>query len=294
MILEINKIYEYNKGLEEFQKDKKSNDNKKEAMFIKGKINFKIKEYDFNFIKTLLALRARVFHETNIKLKNDELLQFPDNKSNIPFFEKKNYTSLLNIINDGGNKYKWLQKLNNYNDIEQVISVMPKYKLEAEIRDTKTQEGSNLLTFKIIVTRGDGSQINSNENQKELGFLHSNTYTNYYEEEALIMIIDKDKNRVNHYEKIKFGYLNEIKKIEYNMLVENNGKNNFGVYIFSLNYPGIEMNQDLSIKIDEKNNLLNNFIENRKKDILPQDEFEKKFGLKNYKNSVNDKHKRQN
>ena len=249
-------------------------------MFIKGKINFKIKEYDFNFIKTLLALRARVFHETNIKLKNDELLQFPDNKSNIPFFEKKNYTSLLNII--------------NYNDIEQVISVMPKYKLEAEIRDTKTQEGSNLLTFKIIVTRGDGSQINSNENQKELGFLHSNTYTNYYEEEALIMIIDKDKNRVNHYEKIKFGYLNEIKKIEYNMLVENNGKNNFGVYIFSLNYPGIEMNQDLSIKIDEKNNLLNNFIENRKKDILPQEEFEKKFGLKNYKNNVNDKHKRQN
>jgi hypothetical protein len=294
MILEINKIYEYNKGLEEFQKDKKTNDNKKEAMFIKGKINFKIKEYDFNFIKTLLALRARVFHETNIKLKNDELLQFPDNKNNITFFEKKNYTSLLNIINDGGNKYKWLQKLNNYNDIEQVISIMPKYKLEAEIRDTKTQEGSNLLTFKIIVTRGDGSQINSNENQKELGFLHSNTYTSYYVEEAMIVIIDKEKNRVNHYEKIKFGYLNEVKKIEYSMLVENNGKNNFGVYMFSLNYPGIEMNQDLSIKIDEKNNLLNNFIENRKKDILPQEEFEKKFGLKNYKNNVNDKHKRQN
>ena len=110
----------------------------------------------------------------------------------------------------------------------------------------------------------------------------------------MIMIIDKHNNRVNHYEKIKFGYLNEIKKIEYDMLVENHGKNNFGVYLFSLNYPGIEINQDLSIKIDEKNNLLNNFIENRKKDILPQEEFEKKYGLKNFKNNVNDKHKRQN
>ena len=296
MILEINKIYEYNKGLEEFQKEKKSNDTKKESMLIKGKINFKLKEYDFNLIKILLALRARVFHETNIKLKNDELLQFPDNKSNIPFFEKKNYTSLLNIINDGGNKFKWLQKLNNFNDIEQVISVMPKYKLETEIKDTKIQDGLTLLKFKIIVKRGDANKINSSENdaQKELGFLHSNIYTNYYEEEAMIMIIDKDNNRVNHYEKIKFGYLNEIKKIEYDMLVENHGKNNFGVYLFSLNYPGIEINQDLSIKIDEKNNLLNNFIENRKKDILPQEEFEKKYGLKNFKNNVNDKHKRQN
>jgi hypothetical protein len=171
---------------------------------------------------------------------------------------KKNYTSLLNIINDGTNKYKWLEKLNNYNDIEQVILVMPKYKLEAEIKDRKSQDGLNFLTFKIIVTRGDESKINSNDAQKELGFLHSNTYTNYYVEESMIMIIDKDKNRVNHYEKIKFGYLNEVKKIEYNMLAENNRKNNFGVYMYSLNYPGIEINQDLSIKIDEKNNLLNN------------------------------------
>ena len=171
---------------------------------------------------------------------------------------------------------------------------MPKYKLEAEINDSKSKEGLNLLTFEIIVTRGDASKINSNENQKELGFLHSNTYTSYYVEEAMIVIIDKEKNRVNHYEKIKFGYLNEVKKIEYSMLVENNGKNNFGVYMFSLNYPGIEMNQDLSIKIDEKNNLLDNFIENRKKDILPQEKKKKKYGLKNFKNNVNDKHKHQN
>jgi len=286
MILEINKIYEYNKGLEEFQKEKKSTNN----MFTLMKFNFKIKEYDFNFIKTLLALRARVFHETNIKLKNDELLQFPDNKSNMPFFEKKNYTSLINIINDGANKYKWLQKLNNFNDIEQVISVMPKYKLESEIKNTKSKEGGNLLSFKIVVTRGDP---NSNGNQKELGFLHSNTYTDYYVEEVMIVIVDKDKNRVNHYEKIKFGYLNEMKSIEYNMLGENNGKNNFGVYLLSLNYPGIEMSQDLSIKIDE-NNLMNNFIENRKKEILTQEEFEKKYGIKNYKNNINDKKKHQN
>ena len=72
MILEINKIYEYNKGLEEFQKEKKidkTNDTKKEAMFIKRKANFKIKEYDFNFIKIILSFRARLFHEANIKLK---------------------------------------------------------------------------------------------------------------------------------------------------------------------------------------------------------------------------------
>ena len=208
----------------------------------------------------------------------------------MPFFEKKNYTSLLNIINDGANKYKWLQKLNNFNDIEQVISVMPKYKLEAEVKNTKSKEGGNLLSFKIVVTRGDP---NSNGNQKELGFLHSNTYTDYYVEEVMIVIVDKDKNRMNHYEKIKFGYLNEMKSIEYNMLGENNGKNNFGVYLLSLNYPGIEMSQDLSIKIDE-NNLMNNFIENRKKEILTQEEIEKKYGIKNYKNNINNKKKNQN
>ena len=60
-------------------------------MLIKGKSKFRIKEYDFNFIKTLLALRARLFHKANIKLKYDELLKFPDNKSNMPFFEKKLY-----------------------------------------------------------------------------------------------------------------------------------------------------------------------------------------------------------
>ena len=157
---------------------------------------------------------------------------------------------------------------------------IPKYELYPELINTRYEVG-NLLTFNISITRGDKNKINSNEEQKELGFLHSNNYFNYYNEEIMIIIIDKDKNRVNYHEKVKFEYLNEEKKIEYSMLVENNGKNNFGIYLFSISYPGIVINKDMSIEIKEENNLLNNFIKNREKEVLSLEEFEESYGILN-------------
>ena len=65
------------------------------------------------------------------------------------------------------------------------------------------------------------------------------------------------------------------------MLVENNGKNNFGIYLFSISYPGIVINKDMSIEIKEENNLLNNFIKNREKEVLSLEEFEESYGILN-------------
>ena len=287
IIFELNKIYEYNKGLDEFQQGNKNDINTKliKTMLDKGKIDFyPIKDFDFNLIKMILSFRSRIFHETDIKLDNNELMLFPNNKSNIKIFEKYKYSSLYNLKNIISNprpkKDQWLQKLENLDDIKEIISLIPKYELYPELINTRYEVG-NLLTFNISITRGDKNKINSNEEQKELGFLHSNNYFNYYNEEIMIIIIDKDKNRVNYHEKVKFEYLNEEKKIEYSMLVENNGKNNFGIYLFSISYPGIVINKDMSIEIKEENNLLNNFIKNREKEVLSLEEFEESYGILN-------------
>jgi hypothetical protein len=273
--------------LGEFQKENENgngeSDNLINNLFNKGKIDFyNIKEFDFNLIRTILSFSARLLHETNINLKNDELLLFPNNKNNIKIFEQNNCKSILEIIQDSSNNNDWLQKLSNYNDIKSVISVLPKYKLDVKLENIKYPEAGNLLTFNIVVTRGDINKINSNEEQKELGFLHSNTYSHNYNEEIMVVIIDKVKNRVNYYEKIKFVYLNEEKKIEYSMLVENMGINNFIVYLFSLSYPDYAMDKEISIEINEDNNLLTNFIKNRGREILSQEEFEDNYGLLNF------------
>ena len=284
-IFELNKIYEYNKGLGEFQKGNENgkSDNLINNLFNKGKIDFyEIKEFDFNLIKIIISFSARLLHETNINLKNDELLLFPNNKNNIKIFEQNNSKTILEIIQDSSNNNDWLQKLSNYNDIKSVISVLPKYKLDVKLVNLKYPEAGNFLTFNIAVTRGDINKINSNEDQIELGFLHSNTYSHNYNEEIMVVIIDKVKNRVNYYEKIKFVYLNEEKKIEYSMLVENMGINNFVVYLFSLSYPDYAIDKEISIEINEDNNFLTNFIKNRGREILSQEEFEDNYGLLNF------------
>ena len=287
-IFELNKIYEYNKGLGEFQKEKENengngkSDNLINNLFNKGKIDFyDIKEFDFNLIRTILSFSARLLHETNINLKNNELLLFPHNKNNIKIFVQNNYKSISELIQNSTNENTWLQKLDNYNDIKSVISVLPKYDMDVKIVNIKYPEAGNLLTFNIVVTRGDVNKINSNEEQKELGFLHSNTFSDCYDEEIMIVIVDKDKNRVNYYEKIKFEYLNEEKKSEYSMLVENMGMNNFVVYLFSLSYPDYIIDKEISIEVNEENNLLTNFIKNRDRDVLSQEEFEDSYGLLN-------------
>jgi len=273
-IFELNKIYEYNKGLGEFQKEK---DNLINNLFNKGIDYYDIKEFDFNLIRIILSFSARLLHETNLNIKNNALLLFPNNRNNIKIFEQNNCNTILEIIQDNKSDY-WLQKLNNYKDIKSVIKVLPKYNLDVKIVNIKYPEAGNLLTFNISVTRGD---IKPNEDPKELGFLHSNTYSENYNEEIMIVIIDKDKNRVNYYEKIKFEYSNEEKKTEYSMLVENKGMNNFLVYLFSLSYPDYVMDKEVSIEINEENNLLTNFIKNRGRDVLSQEEFEDNYGLLN-------------
>ena len=65
------------------------------------------------------------------------------------------------------------------------------------------------------------------------------------------------------------------------MLVENEGKNNFELYLISLSYPGINMIQNASIEVHEKNDLFKNLIKNRVKEILSQEEFEENYGILN-------------
>ena len=278
IVFELNKIYEFNKELE--KTNNLESNTKKDVILKHENIEFyKIKEMDFNLIKLLIAFRARLFHETNIKLKNDELLQFPDNKKNLEFFEKNNYSSISESIYNLSEHSKF-KNLSNYNDIIEVIKIMPKYNLNVEILNTKFEEAGNYLTFNINIVKGDKNKINSEE-QKELGFLHSNNFFDNYHEEAIIIICDKNKNRINDYREIKFEYLNEEKDIEYGMLVENEGKNIFEVYLFSLSYPGIYLVKEISIEINEKNDYINNFIKNRFREVMSREEFEDNYLLLN-------------
>ena len=282
IILELNQIYEFNKGLEEFSKskNKKSNDEEND-IFINEKFeSYETKEFNFTLVKTIIAFRARIFHETNIKLKNDELLQFPNNKSNLPIFDKSNYSSIIDTIYDISKAKNRLKHLDNLKDIEEVIKIMPKYKIKAEIFDSKYEGVGDLLSFNIYILRGEKDKINSSE-QKELGYLHSNNYSDTYNEEIIMIIWDKNKKRINYFEKAKFEFVNEEKKIEYQMFAENEGKNSFEVYLYSLSFPGIVVKQEINLDIKDKNNCFNNFIKNRKNKILPQEEFEENYGILN-------------
>ena len=274
IIFELNRTFAFNKRLEEFKKEKtKKIDNDELSTIEKFEI-FEIKDFDFELIKIFLAFRARLFHETNIKTKNDELLQFPDNKNNLETFEKNNYTSIIETVYSIPKQNNKLKFLPNYKDIEEVLKIMPKYNIKVELSNNVFGGAGNLLTFNIKIVRGGGEQ-------KELGFLHSNNYYDNYKEEVIIIIIDKDTKRINDYERIKFKLLNEEKQLEYSMFVENEGKNNFEVYLISLSYPGIILCQDSSIEVKEKNELIDNFIKNRFREVLTKEEFEENYGLLN-------------
>jgi len=123
-IFKLNKIYEFNKGLQELIENADKKDTKIEP--------YQIKEFDFNLIKTIIDFRARLFHETNIKLQNDELLLFPNNKDNIPIFEKNNYMPLMKAIYYLLLRKNELKKLNNIKDIDEVISIIPHYTMKVD------------------------------------------------------------------------------------------------------------------------------------------------------------------
>ena len=266
IVFELNRIYEFNEGIKEFNKQEKYSKYTKEIE------DYEIKEFNLDLILMILKFRSRIFHETNIKLKNEELLQFPENKNNIRIFIKNNFNSINDLIMKEKEEH-WLKKLKNYKDINEIISIMPKYSINLNITNTYYEEAGNLLVFKIKIKRENEG------NEKKLGFLHSNNYNDNYDEEAFVIIFDKNNKRINHYEKIKFEYVNEEKEIEFNMLAENNDKNNFIIYLISISYPGLIISKDCEIDVHEPNHLFNNFFKNRAKDILSIEEFRESYLL---------------
>ena len=266
IVFELNRIYEFNEGIKEFNKQEKYSKYTKEIE------DYEIKEFNLDLILMILKFRSRIFHETNIKLKNEELLQFPENKNNIRIFIKNNFNSINDLIMKEKEEH-WLKKLKNYKDINEIISIMPKYSINLNITNTYYEEAGNLLAFKIKIKRENEG------NEKKLGFLHSNNYNDNYDEEAFVIIFDKNNKRINHYEKIKFEYVNEEKEIEFNMLAENNDKNNFIIYLISISYPGLIISKDCEIDVHEPNHLFNNFFKNRAKDILSIEEFRESYLL---------------
>ena len=274
---ELNRISEFNKGFKDFKLQEKY------AKDINEFEDYGIKEFNLSLIIMLLEFRARLFHETNIKTKNNELLQFPNNKKNIEIFKKNNYISINDLIMKEKEE-EWLKELDNYKDIKEIISKFPKYEMNINIKDTRYDVG-NLLTFNLGIKR------ENKDNKKQLGFLHSNNFSDNYDEEIFIIIFDNDNKRINYYEKIKFEYSNEEKEIEYNMLVETNGKNNFIIYLVSISYPGIIIKKEIEIDVNEQNHLLKNFIKNRARDILSVEEFRESYLLEDNSNELLESHK---
>ena len=278
IVFELNRIYEFNEGIKEF------NENEKYSKYTEEFDDYEIKEFNFDLILMILKFRAEIFHETNIKLKNEELLQFPDNKKNIGIFLDNNYNSINDLIINRKEE-DWFKKLDNYKDIKEIIEMMPKYTLDLNVTNTFYEEAGNLLTFNIKIKRENEG------NEKKLGFLHSNNYNDNYNEEAFVIIFDKNKKRINYYEKIKFEYISEENKIEYNMLAENSNKNNFIIYLISISYPGLIISKDLEIDIREPNHLFNNFIKNRAKDLISIEEFRENYGLDENIDELKETHK---
>ena len=278
IVFELNRIYEFNEGIKEF------NENEKYSKYTEEFDDYEIKEFNFDLILMILKFRAEIFHETNIKLKNEELLQFPDNKKNIGIFLDNNYNSINDLIINRKEE-DWFKKLDNYKDIKEIIEMMPKYTLDLNVTNTFYEEAGNLLTFNIKIKRENEG------NEKKLGFLHSNNYNGNYNEEAFVIIFDKNKKRINYNEKIKFEYISEENKIEYNMLAENSNKNNFIIYLISISYPGLIISKDLEIDIREPNHLFNNFIKNRAKDLISIEEFRENYGLDENIDELKETHK---
>ena len=279
IVFELNRIYEFNKGINDFNKEKEYSED------INDFEDYEIKEFNFNLILMLLKFRARLFHETNIKIKYDELLLFPNNKKNIKHFIENNYTSINDLITEGKEK-NWLQKLDNYVNIKEILLILPKYKIDINIKNTRYEEAGNLFTFNIKIKR------ENENNKKQLGFLHSNNYYDNYNEQAFIIIYDFNNKRINNYEKIQFEYSNEEKEIEYNMLTEKNEDNNFIIYLISISYPGLIIQKDIKIDVHEQNHLLKNFIKNRIKDILSIEEFRNNYLLE--KDQLDESHEHLN
>ena len=267
-IFELNRVYEFNKGINEF---KSMEEYSKE---IKDFEDFGIKDFDLNLILTLLQFRARIFHETNIKTEFDELLQFPENKKNIEIFKQNNYSSINDLIlMNKEKKDNWIEKLNNYNDIKEVLNIYPLYNIEVNITNQRFEEAGNLFTFNIIIKRGN------KDNKKELGFLHSNNYYDNYEEKAYVIIYDINNKKIANYQKIKFENEYEEKKVEHLMLTEKNNINNFTVYLISISYPGIIIKKEVEIDVKENNHLLKNFIKNRVEHMMSIEEFRDNYGI---------------
>lgn len=282
-IFELNRIYEFNEGMNEFKKSEKYSKDIKEVE------DYPIKKFDLNLILTLLKFRSRFFHETNINIENNELLLFPNNENNIAIFIKNNYASINNLLsNKNIEEENWFQKLENIQDIKEVIKILPQYYIDANISNNLYPEAGNLLTFNIKIKRGENIDINNNK--KELGFLHSNNYNNSFNENAFVIIVDKKSNRINYYEKVKFENEFEEKNIEYNMLTEKNNENNFEIYLISITYPGIYKKKNIDIVVKEENHLLKNFIKNRVKELMPIDEFITNYGIDEDNEEIKDSH----
>ena len=273
-VFELNRIYEFEKGIKDFLKEKEFlNKNN-----LKDIEKYGIKDFNIDLLLMLLKFKSCIYHETNIKINYYELLQFPDNKKNIQTFIENNYISINDLIIKN-NELEWLNKLDNYKDIKEIISIMPIYNINLEMKNTRFEEAGNLITFDIVLKKDNKSF--KEKNQKQLGFLHSNIYSDNYEEQAFIIIFDVNNKRINYFEKIKFEFLVEEKKIEYNMLTELNGKNNFRIYLISTSYPGLIIDKEIEIDINEENNLYNNFVKNRVRNVLSVEEFQENYGLLN-------------
>ena len=263
---ELNRIYEFNKGFTDFKLQKEYSKD------IIDNDDYGIKIFNFELIMMLLKFKSRIYHETNILAENNELLQFPNNQKNIEIFKKNNNT-LINDLIIKKKEETWLNNLDNYKDIKEVLLVLPKYEIDININNVWYEHAGNLFTFNIIIKRGDEN------NKKQLGYLHSNNYDDNYNEQAFVIIFDCNNKRINYFEKIGFECSYEEKKLEYNMLTEKNEKNKFDIYLISVSYPGLIIKKDIEIDVQEKNHLLKNFIKNRAKDLLSIEEFRENYGI---------------
>ena len=286
IIIDLEKTYEYFKGIKELNKNEKIN------RF--NILPYKIKEFNFDLIKAFIDFRTRLIHETNIDLLDNNLMQLPDVSNETQnSLKQQNIHNIIDLINCD-NFQKFEKTFSNFSEINKAISTYPKYKINIDIISTHYEVG-DLIILNLHILRNktfDKKTNNQTETQniKELGLLHSNNYINFFNEEIICFLVEKETHQILKNTKIKFEYESEEKNIEFNVLAEKNGLNKFDVYFFSLNYPGIILCKEKSIDISSKNDIRKNFVINRSKEVLRKEEFEDSYGiLMEYDDEVTDK-----
>ena len=161
---------------------------------------FQIKNMGLNCLKTIIEFSQSCHQQ--IGLNSVPFMQIPhftqDNYKTLVRIHKKNFPILKDFLNLSSNDRKEYLKETFTNDqiedIESAVSVFPNYdaKIEAFVEGFDKILPKDFVTIKVSIKRN-----NLSGKDQEIGFPHSNSNINIYEEKAVVLVLVDGKIAYN-------------------------------------------------------------------------------------------------